>query len=162
MQLATDNSSIALSGSRTMGRGWVQDKMLFGRDSARCSMLHLRLRPASARCGRRIGSAKLLLVTLTMLISSALFESVNKFQKIAAVGCAFGDEMKMIGHQAIGVERKRILSRNIEELAERPWASCQVREDWTTFGGADRDEGEAAAEVVVGGESGIFVVEGHA
>lgn len=55
-------------------------------------------------------------VSLAIFVSGDLFESVDEFHEVADICHAFGDEMKMVWHQAVGVEGECILSGEVDEF----------------------------------------------
>ena len=62
------------------------------------------------------GLPELPFVGLPIFITGELFEGVNEFYQVAGVCRAFGDEVKMVGHQAVRVERKCVLSGDFDEF----------------------------------------------
>ena len=59
---------------------------------------------------------ELAIMGLAIFITGELFEDVNEFYQVAGVSRAFGDEVKMVGHEAIRVERKCVLNGDFDEF----------------------------------------------
>lgn len=90
-----------------------------------------------------------------------MFEYVDEFHEVAGIVHAFREEMKMVRHEAKGMERKRAPGGGFGQIRERAAAQGKIGEDGAPFFAAYRDEADAAATIVFPGKAQTFEIEGH-
>lgn len=95
-------------------------------------------------------------------ISRSLFEGVDELGQIGSVGESFTKEMNVVGHDAICVERKALSSGNFHEIIEQPSPSRLIGEKGRAPFGSNRNEINAATEIVPCRKSEAFLKKGHA
>ena len=92
----------------------------------------------------------------------ALFEGRDETKEIGLGRIPFGEEMKVIGHEAVGVKQERVTRRERNQAAQCHVAKRGVGEAWGPVVGTDRDEIDSITEVIRGTQADIFPVEWHA
>jgi hypothetical protein len=95
------------------------------------------------------------------LIGRALFEGIDELHEIGGVREAFTKEMDMVGHDAIGMQRKIPLSGSFHQMTEQPLPPQPIREKSRAPLGPHGYEIMLAAAVVVRGTSQAFLKKGH-
>jgi len=93
--------------------------------------------------------------------SGTLLEKTDKLAEIGTVVRAFGEEVDVVRDNAIRVQEKRMAGGAFEyDLHD---GKCERRrsEELVATVAADGDEVGLAAEIIFGGETGIFSVESH-
>jgi hypothetical protein len=95
------------------------------------------------------------------LIGRALFESIDELHEIGGVRETFTKEMNMVGHDAIGMQRKIPLSGNFHEMTEQPFPPGLIREKSRVPLGPNGHEIMLATAVVFRGTSQAFFIKGH-
>ena len=92
----------------------------------------------------------------------ALFEVRDETKEIGLGRIPFGEEMKVIGHEAVGVKQERVARRERNQVAQCHVAKRDVGEACGPVVRADRDEIDSITEVIRGSQADIFPVEWHA
>ena len=92
----------------------------------------------------------------------ALFEEADEFKQIAAGVGAFREEMKVVGHQAKGVQSKGMAGRAFEQKIEDPLGGAWYAEIGRAAVATDSDEIGLGTEVVFPRETGDSTVGRHA
>ena len=95
------------------------------------------------------------------LIARALLESIDELHEIGGVRETFTKEMNMIGHDAIGMQRKIPLRGSFHQMAEQPFPPQPIREKSRAPLGPNGYEIMLATAVVFRGTSQAFVKKGH-
>jgi hypothetical protein len=95
------------------------------------------------------------------LIGRALFEGIDELHEIGGVREAFTKEMNMIGHDAIGMQRKIPLGGSFHEMTEQPFPPGPIREKGRAPLGPNGHEIMLATAVVFGWTSQAFFKKGH-
>jgi hypothetical protein len=95
------------------------------------------------------------------LIARALFEGVDELHEIGGVRETFTKEMNMVGHHAIGMQRKIPLRGSFHEMTEQPLPPQPIREKSRAPLGPNGYEIMLAAAVVFRGTSQPFFKKGH-
>ena len=93
--------------------------------------------------------------------SGTLLEKTDKLAEIGTVVRAFGEEVDVVRHDAIRVQEKGMAGGAfVQDFHD---GKCERRrsEELVATVAADGDEVDLAAEIIVGGETGIFSVESH-
>lgn len=96
------------------------------------------------------------------LEGGALFEEANEFKQIAAGVGAFREEMKVVGHQAKGVQSEGMAGRAFEQKIEDPLGGAWYAEIGRAAVATDSDEIGLGTEVVFPRETGDSTVGRHA
>lgn len=91
----------------------------------------------------------------------ALFEEANKFKQIAAGVGAFREDMKVVRHQAKGVQSEGMAGRAFEQKIENALGGGWYAEIGRAAITTDVDEIGLATEVVFPRETGDSAVDGH-
>jgi hypothetical protein len=95
------------------------------------------------------------------LIGRALFEGIDQLHEIGGVRETFTKEMNMVGHDAIGMQRKIPLSGSFHEMTEQPFPPQPIREKSRAPLGHNGHEIMLATAVVFRGTSQAFFKKGH-
>jgi hypothetical protein len=95
------------------------------------------------------------------LIGRALFEGIDELYEIGGVRETFTKEMNMVGHDAIGMQRKIPLSGSFHEMTEQPFPPGPIREKSRALFGPNGYEIILATAVVFRGTSQAFFKKGY-
>lgn len=85
---------------------------------------------------------------LAEIVCRARFEIADEFAKINGRFCALGEDVKMVRHQTVRVEKKGIVCCSEEQRIENPARGFMVRQKRMVKIAADGHEIGALAEVV--------------
>jgi hypothetical protein len=95
------------------------------------------------------------------LIGRALFEGIDELHEIGGVRETLTKEMNMVGHDAIGMQRKIPLSGSFRQMTEQPFPPQPIREKSHAPLGPNGYEITLATAVVFRGASQAFFKKGH-
>jgi hypothetical protein len=95
------------------------------------------------------------------LEGGALFEEADEFEQVAAIVGTLGKNMKVVGHQTVGVKAVGMVGGAFEQQSEDKICGRFVAEMRCTVVAADSDEIGLATEVVFGRKPGDVAVDGH-
>jgi hypothetical protein len=95
------------------------------------------------------------------LVGRALFEGIDELHEIGGVRETFTKEMHMVGHDAIGMQRKVPMSGNFHEMTEQPFPPQPIRKKSRAPLGPNGHEIMLATAVVFRGTSQAFFKKGH-
>ena len=95
------------------------------------------------------------------LIGRALFEGIDELHEIGGVRETFTKEMNMVGHDAIGMQRKIPLSGSFRQMTEQPFPPQPIGEKSRAPLGPNGYEIMLATSVVFRGTSQAFLKKGH-
>jgi len=90
-----------------------------------------------------------------------LFEGGDETKEIGFGRIPFGKEVKMIGHEAEGVEQKRVARCEGNQVTQCQVAKRDVGEARDPVAGTDGNEIDSVTEIIPRSEAGIFSEEGH-
>ena len=104
---------------------------------------------------------KWLATGLPVLKTCTLLECIHKFHQVTCRRCALHYHMKVVRHDAIGVQREFVPQTRCHELCKRPASLRLFSEYWTAFLATYRDEVNPAAAILFCVQSNLRGIEGH-
>jgi hypothetical protein len=102
-----------------------------------------------------------LLTGLRIMESGVLFEDADEFWEVGANVDAFGQDMQVTRHCAVGVQAEKMVRRLCEGTIERETSSVGIGEIRISMMAANGYEIGAGADVFVGREAGVLTMKGH-
>ncbi len=91
----------------------------------------------------------------------ALFEGRDEAKEIGLGRVAFGEEMKVIGHETVGVKQERVTRREGNQMTECHVPKRDVGKACGPVVNTDCDEIDSIAEIIRGSKADILAVEWH-
>jgi len=100
-------------------------------------------------------------VGLAKLEGGALFEEADEFEQVAAIVCALDKNMKVVGHQTVGVQEVGMAGGAFAEQRENKVSGGFLAEIGRAVVTADADKIGVTTEVVFRRKAGDLTVNGH-
>lgn len=86
---------------------------------------------------------------LAEFVSRVLFEGIDETDQIGSLGKSLTEEMNVVWHDAIGVERKFVLDRLFQKMIEQPPRHRLIRKEPGTVLCSNSHEVDSAATIVI-------------